>query len=229
MKTTRATRATQCRHKESRTFFHAVALTMAVVLLHLSVAQAHPSETDMTAGAPPCLMPPPGPGYPPFAMPASNAPIAPLRSVEYLPAQAQEVKLETPRFYFHDGLFFTRIDERYVVVPAPQGAIIATLPAGFTTLHINGAPLYFIAGVYYRPHAQGYMVIASPVDPAPQLLPPPPMPCTPAVDSVTMTVHLAAGDTAPVVLKRHGRGWLGPKGEMYDRLPSEQQLAPYYR
>jgi len=44
-----------------------------------------------------------------------------------------------------------------------------------------------------------------------------------------MTVHLAAGDTAPVVLKRHGRGWLGPKGEMYDRLPSEQQLASYYR
>lgn len=162
-------------------------------------------------------------------MPPLNTPVAPLRSVEYLPEQAQEVKLETPRFYFHDGLFFTRIDERYVVVPAPQGAIIATLPPGFTSLHINGASLYLAAGVYYRPHAQGYMVIASPLDPAPQPLPPPPMPCTPAVDSVTMTVHLAAGDTAPVVLKRHGRGWLGPKGELYDRLPSEQQLAPYYR
>lgn len=229
MKTTRATGVTQCRHKEIRTFSHAVALTMAMVLLHFPVAQAHPSETDMTGGAPPCLMPPPRPGHPPFAMPASNAPIAPLRSVEYLPEQAQEVKLVTPRFYFHDGLFFTRIDERYMVVPAPQGAIIATLPPGFTTLHVNGAPLYFAAGVYYRPHAQGYMVIASPVDPPPQPLPPPPMPCTPVVDSVTMTVHLAAGGTAPVVLKRHGRGWLGPKGEIYDRLPSEQQLAPYYR
>jgi hypothetical protein len=88
-------------------------------------------------------------------MSASNAPIAPLRSVEYLPEQAQEVKLETPRFYFHDGLFFTRIDERYVVVPAPQGAIIATLPPGFTTLHINGAPLYLAAGVCHHDGASG--------------------------------------------------------------------------
>lgn len=55
------------------------------------------------------------------------------------------------------------------------------------------------------------------------------MPCASGADSVTMMVHLAAGGTAPVVLKRRGQGWLGPKGEIYERLPSEQQLAPFYR
>lgn len=159
-------------------------------------------------------------------MPPLNTPVAPLRSVEYLPDQAQEVKLETPRFYFHDGLFFTRIDERYVVVPAPQGAIIATLPAGFTTLHINGAPLYFIAGVYYRPHAQGYMVIASPVDPAPQPLPPPPMPCTPAVDSVTMTVHWQQATRLRWFSSDMAGAGLAPKAKCMTACPASSSWPP---
>ena len=137
--------------------------------------------------------------------------------------------METPRFYFHDGLFFTRIDEHFVVVPPPPGAIIPNLPNGFTSLQVNGEPYYLAANVFYQPHAQGYAVVPSPVDPAPKNLPPPPMPCASVADSVTMTVHLAAGGTAPVVLKRHAQGWIGPKGEIYEGLPSEQQLAPYYR
>lgn len=136
--------------------------------------------------------------------------------------------METPRLYFHEGLFFTRIDEHYAVVPAPPGAIIPNLPNGFTSLQVNGEPYFFAANVFYRPHAQGYAVVPSPVEPA-HPFPPPPMPCATAVDSVTMTVHQAAGGTAPVVLKRHGQGWSGPKGDIYDSLPSEQQLAPYYR
>lgn len=207
----------------------ATALALVLLAWPLTEALAHPPVLE-EAGAP---MPPPGggahPGRPMMARPPAIIPASPLRSVEQLPPQAVEVRMETPRFYFHEGLFFTRIDEHFVVVPAPPGAIIPNLPNGFTSLQVNGEPYYLAANVFYQPHAQGYAVAPSPVEPAPKTLPPPPMPFAPVADSVTMTVHLAAGGTAQVVLKRHGLGWIGPKGEMYDRLPSEQQLAPYYR
>lgn len=205
-------------------------LALALLAWSLGPALAHPPAMD-EVGSP--MPPPDGPGHHPgramAPRPPTSLPASPLRSVEQLPPQAVEVRLETPRFYFHEGLFFTRSGERFVVVPAPPGAIIPSLPNGFTSLQINGEPFYLAANVFYQPHAQGYAVVASPVDPAPKPVPPPPMPCAPVADTVTMTVHLAAGGTAPVVLKRHAHGWIGPKGEIYESLPSEQQLAPYYR
>lgn len=219
----------QIPHSSRTSFLCTTGLLLALFIRPPSLALAHLPTMDEISGAMPPHCGAAHPGRPMNSGPPAIIPANPLHSVEQLPPQAVEVRMETPRFYFHEGIFFTLSGERFVVVPAPPGGIIPSLPHGFTTLQINGEPYYLAANVFYRPHALGYVVVPSPVDPGPKPIPPPPMPCTPAVDSVTMTVHLAAGGTAQVVLKRHSLGWIGPKGEMYDRLPSEQQLAPYYR
>nr|WP_320012145.1 hypothetical protein [uncultured Desulfobulbus sp.] len=76
------------------------------------------------------------------------------------------------------------------------------------------------------------MVVPSPLghphgDPAPmgppplrsEVLPHPMM----APDMVSIVAHKKTGEMQ-VVLKREGHRWIGPAGEIYDRLPTEAEL-----
>jgi len=142
------------------------------------------------------------------------------------------VTLQTPQLYFSKGLFYTRMDERYAVIPPPPGALVPSLPAGYTTITVGPDTFFIVEGIYYRQVPgmdKGYEVVPSPVDPIQMQPPPPPMPppipiFEPA-EMVSILVHGADNTTSQVVLKRDGHRWIGPKGEVYDRLPTEQQLA----
>nr|WP_321467195.1 DUF6515 family protein [uncultured Desulfobulbus sp.] len=165
---------------------------------------------------------------PPMPEPAKN----PLRSVMELPGDAQEVALKTPPIYTSNGLFYLKLGDRYQVLPPPPGALIAQLPKGATTLTVGTETFFSSEGVFYQKAGQditGYEVVPSPVSPLPLPPPPPPKPAMAAIeppDMVTIQVHSSADQTTPVVLKRNGRQWIGPKGEVYDRLPTEQELLP---
>ncbi len=47
-------------------------------------------------------------------------------------------------------------------------------------------------------------------------------------EEVVIEIHNDNGSTMPVVLKKKGATYIGPKGEKYDRLPTEEQLRPIY-
>ena len=48
------------------------------------------------------------------------------------------------------------------------------------------------------------------------------------VEKIVVEIHNSNGSITPVELKKMGRIYIGPKGEHYKQLPTEEQLAPVY-
>lgn len=62
-------------------------------------------------------------------------------------------------YYVHDGIFFNRVGNRYVVVKPVAGIRIATLPRGYTKVRIDGRTLYRFNDVTYRRVNNYYVVV----------------------------------------------------------------------
>ncbi len=199
----------------------------------LKFAQAHPMGIGMGPECPFAGKTEPGPGMMPPPKKHCSGPDQagnPLRSVVNLPQGAQEVTLPMPQVFFSKGLFYMHINDRYKVIPPPPGALIPVLPKGYTTMTIGADTFFTLEGVFYRQATgatKGYEVVPSPIEPmfVPPPPPPKPRPIFAPPEMVSILVHKADSTTSQVVLKRNGRRWIGPQGEEYDRLPSEQQLA----
>ena len=48
------------------------------------------------------------------------------------------------------------------------------------------------------------------------------------MNTVTVNVTNSNGSIIPVKLKKQGVGYLGPRGEYYDHLPTSEELRPVY-
>ena len=51
-----------------------------------------------------------------------------------------------------------------------------------------------------------------------------------AQEAITSVINVpnANGSITPVVIKRYGNQWVGPKGEIYNSYPTVDQLKPMY-
>ena len=49
-----------------------------------------------------------------------------------------------------------------------------------------------------------------------------------AQSTVTVMVHNTNGSYTPIVLRRYGNEFIGPRGEYYTALPGDAQLRPIY-
>ena len=87
-----------------------------------------------------------------------------------LPRGYSEVRVGRDRYYTQRGVFYQRGPRGYVVVRAPRGAIIRTLPPHYTRIYVGSAVYYRYGDVYYQPVRDGYVVVDAP---AAQPLPPP--------------------------------------------------------
>jgi len=47
-------------------------------------------------------------------------------------------------------------------------------------------------------------------------------------EKIIVDVHNSNGSITPVPLKKKGDNYIGPKGERYEELPTEEQLKPVY-
>jgi len=47
-------------------------------------------------------------------------------------------------------------------------------------------------------------------------------------NTTVVNITNSNGSTTPVVLHRSGNQWVGPRGELYNSLPTEAQLKPIY-
>ena len=163
-----------------------------------------------------------------------GGPGGPARYHTVLPGECTAVVVDGIRFFYGAGVFYRHSPAGYAVVAPPMGAVVPRLPPGYTVVVANGLTYYVYDGAYYRPAPAGYVVVQQPqvvvVQPAPQAtqqttaqaavsdLP----------DTVTLVIDNPNGSRTPVTLKRVPDGWKGPKGEIYDKLPTSDQLAPYY-
>ncbi|MEM1257897.1 MAG: DUF6515 family protein [Bacteroidota bacterium] len=62
-------------------------------------------------------------------------------------------------FYFADGVWYKARGRKYVVVGAPVGIKIRTLPRGNRVVVLNGRKLYKYKGVWYRKSGRNYVVV----------------------------------------------------------------------
>lgn len=65
-------------------------------------------------------------------------------------------------FFYWEGMFHQPYGGQYVVVNAPVGAVVTSIPPGYQTVVTDGIAYYTINGVTYRQVANGYQVVPSP-------------------------------------------------------------------
>ncbi len=73
------------------------------------------------------------------------------------------VVVGTHHLFWRDGAFYRKGPEGYVVVEAPQGAVVSSLPHWAGIRIFDGVKLHYYNGIYYIRRPEGYMVVAPPV------------------------------------------------------------------
>jgi len=148
-------------------------------------------------------------------------------------------------FLYTAGMFYRSTPAGYVVVPAPMGAVVPTLPPGYTVVYMRGMPYYYYGNAYYAAAPNGYVVtappaIAAPIAAAPSAAPvqapvPAPIaqqPAAPAANEPSSAVETyipnGNGSFTVVTLQKTEKGFLGPQGEFYADHPTEEQLKARY-
>lgn len=160
-------------------------------------------------------------------------------------------------YYYFDGIYYSRVDREYVVVNPPVGATVRVIPSEFRPIVINGVTYYTDNGTYYVYTPQGYQVVPSPIvvsQPIPvaplvitqtqapvtaqtQIVEAQPLQSAPQTaaapiqeteDSFTVNIPDDRGGFIPVVIRRSGKGFVGPQGEYYHEFPKVAQLKLMY-
>jgi len=87
-----------------------------------------------------------------------------------LPHGYAEIRVGREHYYEHRGVFYQHGPRGYIVVRAPRGAIVHTLPPYYTRIYVGNVVYYRFGEVYYQPVREGYVVVDGPV-----MATPPPM------------------------------------------------------
>ncbi len=124
-------------------------------------------------------------------------------------------------YYYCEGDYYRYGPRGYVIVPAPVGAVVTTLPEPHQTVIINGVVYHYDNGVYYQQGPGGYVVVpATPLAVAA---------ATPAPSSLVINVPNKNGSFTPVTLQSASNGmFIGPQGEVYPNPPTAEQLKDLY-
>jgi|GEM_PF-5487557 len=90
------------------------------------------------------------------------------------PPGARHLRVHGLSYLYHDGTFLRRDRDRYRIVVAPIGAIVASRPRGSVTVSVRGAVYTYAQGTFYRWNeaAGAYEVVAAPTGAVVGKLPP---------------------------------------------------------
>ena len=79
------------------------------------------------------------------------------------PAAATPVVVTGTSYMYDDGVYYARVmdggEVAYQVVPAPAGAIIATLPSGCSDVRVGGVAYTQCGQTHYQKVSTGYQVV----------------------------------------------------------------------
>ncbi len=97
--------------------------------------------------------------------------VAPHRDyvVRELPREHRIVHIHDRDYYVHDGHYYIHEPRGYVLVPAPIGMFVLSLPDGFISVRIGSHPYFVFGGVFYHAERGGYTVVAPPA-PGPDMV-----------------------------------------------------------
>ncbi|MES2212822.1 MAG: DUF6515 family protein [Pseudomonadota bacterium] len=92
------------------------------------------------------------------------------------------------------------------------GTIVTSLPENHTVVIANGKQYYCDGTHYYQETTEGYVIVECPATPV----------------TVVISSPDEDGDDIHILLNKKGKGYVGPKGEYYNSLPSAAQLKAVY-
>jgi hypothetical protein len=99
-----------------------------------------------------------------FAAPTALADVRVGVSLGFeLPHGYAEVRVGREHYYEHRGVFYRHGPHGLVVVSAPRGAILRSLPPHCTRIYVGTTVYYRYGEVYYQPVRNGYAVVDQPV------------------------------------------------------------------
>lgn len=82
--------------------------------------------------------------------------------IHRLPKGYSRAYLNAKEYFFFEGFFYLPSNLGYVVVNAPIGAVISTLPRLHHILHWRNKPYFVVGNTFYRHHPKGYIVVEDP-------------------------------------------------------------------
>ena len=84
--------------------------------------------------------------------------------VNALPSARIAFRLKGNRYYYSSGVYYRRSDSRYIVIAAPLGASIVTLPFGYVDLYVGSSRYFYVNRTYYvyEPTTTKYIVVERP-------------------------------------------------------------------
>ncbi|MBF0522188.1 MAG: hypothetical protein HQL24_03925 [Candidatus Omnitrophica bacterium] len=133
------------------------------------------------------------------------------------------------RFFYSAGIFYRQHSSGYIVVPAPVGAVVYDVPAGYHRVIIDGVTYFTYDGIYYQKVFGGYRVVEVP---EPVVVEPTTVvsnsPVEKSPDTFTVNIPNSTGGYTAVTLKVSGKGFIGPQGEFYPEFPKVEQLRTMY-
>lgn len=145
-----------------------------------------------------------------------------------------------------------------IMVGAPFGKVVVRLPIGYRRIYCGGHPYFYYDGIFYRQHLRGYEIVRAPrVRFIPhqarrlmvngvvyfvhdniyycrrggyyEICQPPVVVEKDSPQLTTIMITNSNGSRTPVELEPLGANqWKGPRGEIYDGLPTEDQLQEGY-
>jgi hypothetical protein len=79
-----------------------------------------------------------------------------------LAADAFYFSLANQAYYYDDGVYYEPYNGGFNVVPAPVGAMVATIPPGSETVQVGDQTYIYYGGTFYVQTDEGYQVVAAP-------------------------------------------------------------------
>jgi len=81
-----------------------------------------------------------------------------------LAATAILITVNNQRYHYDQGVYYAPAPTGggYTVVPAPIGAVVNSLPPGYTMIPVAGSNYYYFGGTFYERYGNGYRVVAPP-------------------------------------------------------------------
>jgi len=155
------------------------------------------------------------------------------RVVFLLPHGSIRLRFSDGTYYYCRGRYYRRHRPfSYVVIPAPVGVVVPSLPVESRTIVIDNSTYHEYDGVYYKGGPSGYTVVPiaqAPAGPGGAAIPVSQGEAAVTPGATVVNVPNKNGSYTPVPLQlASGSMYIGPQGEVYPNLPTVQQLQGLY-
>ena len=132
-----------------------------------------------------------------------------------------------PGSYYYGGPYYPYYADPYYYA---QPGYVVVSSSGYQPVVVNGVTYYVNNGVYYIYTQYGYQAVVTPIGTTASVVQTAPVTAIPVDTDNSFTINIPnnKGGYTTVLLKKSGKGFIGPQGEFYSEFPKVSQLQLMY-